>query len=161
MPVRLTHNRRRSPMAHSPKARGVHPDARAFGATSNSSRYTSSPTIPIVWRSVYHQSTSPGIPARSHTGLRPEDDWSQWDRLWLPLSPWASDGFSLLVRRLPGWPQAMWGHRCSYRVTNAFGDSQRTPRSAVDLECSSLQGQPTAREFQSPLHVEEARVYSM
>jgi len=29
----------------------------------------------------------------------------------LPLSPWASDGFFLLVRRLPGWPQAMWGHR--------------------------------------------------
>jgi len=29
----------------------------------------------------------------------------------LPLSPWASDDFFLLVRRLPGWPQAMWGHR--------------------------------------------------
>ncbi len=48
----------------------------------------------------------------------------------LPLSPWASDGFFLLVRRLPGWPQAMWGHRRSYCVTSAFGDSQRTPRGA-------------------------------
>ena len=28
----------------------------------------------------------------------------------LPLSPWASDGFFLLVRRLPGWPQMMRGH---------------------------------------------------
>jgi len=48
----------------------------------------------------------------------------------LPLSPWASDGFFLLVRRLPGWPQAMWGHRRSYCVTSAFGDSHRTPRGA-------------------------------
>ena len=49
----------------------------------------------------------------------------------LPLSPWASDGLFLLVRRLPGWPQAMWGHRRSYCVTSAFGDSQRTPRGAT------------------------------
>jgi len=48
----------------------------------------------------------------------------------LPLSPWASDGFFLLVRRLPGWPQAMRGHRRSYCVTSAFGDSHRTPRGA-------------------------------
>ena len=48
----------------------------------------------------------------------------------LPLSTWASDGFFLLVRRLPGWPQAMWGHRRSYCVTSAFGDSYRTPRGA-------------------------------
>ena len=37
----------------------------------------------------------------------------------LPLSPWASDGIFLIVRRLPGWPQAMWGYRRSYRVTSA------------------------------------------
>ena len=51
----------------------------------------------------------------------------------LPLSPWASDGFFLLVRRLPGWPQAMWGHRRSYCVTSAFGDSHRTPRGAREV----------------------------
>jgi len=75
IPVRLTHNRRRSSMAHSPKARGIHPCAWAFGATSTYSRYTPSPTIPIIWRSAAHKGMSPGIPARSHTDLRPEDDW--------------------------------------------------------------------------------------
>jgi hypothetical protein len=48
IPVRLTHNRRRSPMAYSPEASGVHPHVWAFGATSTCSRYTPSPTIPII-----------------------------------------------------------------------------------------------------------------
>jgi len=48
MPVRLTHNRRRSPVAYSPQTRGVHPYVWAFGATLQYSRYTSSPTIPII-----------------------------------------------------------------------------------------------------------------
>jgi len=92
------------------------------------SRYRPIFALPLVsdhshhLRSVAFKDTSPGIPARSHTGLRPEDTWRRWDGRPLLLSPWASDGFFLLVYRLPGWPQAMWGHRRPYCVTSAFGD---------------------------------------
>jgi hypothetical protein len=111
MPVRLTHNRRRGPMAHSPEARGVHPHRWAFGATLRYSRYTSSPTIPIIhgrlrFRTRHRGFLHVAIPVSGRRTLK-----SRWDRLRFPLSPWASDDFFLLVRRLPGWPQAMWGHR--------------------------------------------------
>jgi hypothetical protein len=98
MPVRLTHNRRRSPMAHSPKASGVHPCVWAFGATRNYSRYTSSPTIPIIWRSVFVKGMSPRIPARSHTGLRPEDALEPMG--WAP-APLLPLGFRQLLPPCP------------------------------------------------------------
>src|SRR5574340_1539634 len=57
MPTRWTHHRRRSPMAHSPRASGVHPYFWAFGAASQYSRYTPPPTIPIISRSVLSPDT--------------------------------------------------------------------------------------------------------
>ena len=87
MPVRLTHNRRRSPVAHSPEARGVHPYAWAFGATPTYSRYASSPTIPIIcgrsWIRTCHRGfLHVAIPISGRRTLR-----SQWDRLRAPLLP--------------------------------------------------------------------------
>jgi len=111
MPTRLTHSRRRSPMAHSPEARGVHPYIWAFGATGACSRYTPSPTIPIICgrlplRTCHRGFLHVAIPISGRRTLGINGMNAK-----LPLSPWASDGLFLLVRRLPGWPQAMWGHR--------------------------------------------------
>ena len=98
MPVRLTHNRRRSPMAHSPEASGVHPSIWAFGATAGCSRYTSSPTIPIICsrstiRTPHRGFLHVAIPVSGRRTRR-----SQWDRLQAPLLPL---GFKRLLPPCP------------------------------------------------------------